>query len=137
MMNFIDNNAIHDAGVDAAAGTSRVNGDSIDTANAECITFTATFGTIANNAVTALVVQTSDTGSGAWADVARTTVPASADNDTYVIELVKPLKRYARACITRGTANATVKSGLAILSYARKKPAPHGSTVSAEKTIDG
>ena len=93
------------------AAATNLNGTSVDCENVECLTAIVEFGTISATAVTSLQWQNSDDNS-AWADIedASASVPANDDNEYYVMELIKPEKRYNRLVVERGTANAGLRS---------------------------
>ena len=135
--NFVDGSRILNANLAASAGTTDKNGDSIDTVDCESIVFVVTMGSIAATAVTSLKVQSRDSSSDSWADEtgASMTIAANDDNDVFVLELVKPLKRYVRGVVDRGIANATIVAGLAFLTHNRKEPVTHGSIVNVKKVI--
>lgn len=112
--------AIDVAVAPAGAGTTAVNGATLDTAGAESIVFAVHFGAITGGATTSLKLQTGSASDGSdMADVSGTTVaiPDTGSNKVaYSAELHRPAKRYARVVVVRGTQNAVVNGGVAILT---------------------
>lgn len=135
--NFIDGNRVLSAGVAVAAGSSDHNGSAIDTVDCENIVFIVTMGAIAANAVTSLKAQERASTTADWEDIANASIEIENDddNETFILEVIKPLKRYVRAVVERGTANATVESGVAVLTHDRKEPVTHGTGVTAKKVV--
>lgn len=119
-----------------AAGTADINGATCDMQGYDELLVVLTMGAIVATAVTSIKLQESDDDS-TWADLADTSQTIADDDDekTYYINLVRPLKRYARVVVDRGTANATVADALYIQSGARKTPITQGSNVSGELHI--
>lgn len=108
-----------------AAGTSDLNGASLDMANFDGVVATVAFGPISGGAVTSVKAQQSADGS-TWADLAGTSqaVADDADNTTVYLSIHKPAKRYVRIVVGRATQNATV-GGATYLQYgARTLPVP-------------
>lgn len=117
-----------------AAGTSNVNSSSLDMANFTNVVFIASIGTITATAVTGIKAQESDDNS-TWADLANTAV-AVADtqsNKMALLEVIRPIKRYIRLVVTRGTANAVIDGVIAIQFAERKQPVTQDTTVAASE----
>ena len=106
-----------------SAGSSNVNGVSLDCQNDSCVVALVEFGAITAGAVTSLQWEGSDDGS-TWAalDSMNTPVAADDDNQYFVTELHKPLNRYNRIVVRRATQNATIRSAQYIVGGARKVP---------------
>ena len=116
------------------AGTSDINSSEIDMQNFESVLFIVTFGVITATAVTSIKAQQDTvTGMAGAADLAGTaqTIADSDDEKVFYISVVKPLERFVRLVVDRGTANA-VCSAVAIQSGAKKAPVTHGSNVAGE-----
>lgn len=116
----------------AAAGTSTVTSDILDTAGYSCVTFLVCFGAIVTGGVPTLKVQQDTDSAGAtMADLTGSSqAPADTDdNKVFVSEIVNPLERYVRTVIARATQNATVDALIAILSGSRKRPVTSDATV--------
>jgi hypothetical protein len=117
-----------------AAGTTTINGSSVDTQGYDGVAFIALFGALTATQVTSLKAQqSSDDGStDSYDDLAGSGSGNLADGDgnkVLVLEVFKPAKRYVRPVILRGTANAAVDGVIALLFRAEKTPVPTGTTV--------
>ncbi len=121
-----------------AAGTTNVNGSTVDLQGFDSVSFIVCFGTLTGGAVSGLKLQESDDGS-TWADLAGTAlaIADTDDNKSLRADLVQPRKRYARVVVTRGTANAVIDIGLAILRGAMKAPVSLSSTEAGRETHNG
>lgn len=121
-----------------AAGTTAVNGTTVDMQGFDSVTFRVFFGTLTSGAVTGIKLQESDDDS-AWADLAGTaqSIADTADNKYLEAELIQPRKRYARVVVTRGTANAVIDLGTAHLRGAMKSPVPLHSTCAGREQFNG
>jgi hypothetical protein len=121
--------------VDAtAAGTTAIEGGSVDMLGFDGVLFLAAVGTLTATQVTALKAQqSSDDGStDAFSDIAGSASAALADTDDnklVVLDIFRPTKRYVRPVVTRGTANAVVDGVIAILYRAEKTPVLKHTTV--------
>lgn len=125
-----------------AAGTTSQNSTGVDCSGVDAVTFVAAFGTITSGAVTSIKAQQSsdDGSSDDYTDIAGSscTVADDQDNKVAVLEIVRPLKKYVRLVVVRGTQNAVIDGVIAITSHARKVPVSQGSTVVAtSKTLPG
>lgn len=121
-----------DAGV---AAQTAIKSSTIDMSNYEGVLITVPFGTITSGAVTSIKLQGAPTDvDGDFADLEGTsqTVADDDDNTTFFVDLVKPISRYVRLYITRGTQNAVVGACIATQYNGRVKPATHGTGVSGE-----
>jgi hypothetical protein len=118
-----------------AAGTTTINGAVVDTADCDGVLFIVTFGAILAGAVTAIRVQQGQQANLAdAADLAGSgqSVPDTADDRTYYVDVHRPRERYLRLVVTRGTANATVASAVAVKYGLRRLPASQPATVAGE-----
>ncbi|MCA0314229.1 MAG: hypothetical protein LCH63_10375 [Candidatus Melainabacteria bacterium] len=113
-----------------AAGTTDVNGTSIDTAGAgKSIAFVGSVGAIVSGGVQSVKIQYSDDNSS-WSDVAGAEkVLADTDDDkTFAIEIAFCLHRYYRAVLLRETQNCTLNAILAFIGDLLVEPAPAHSS---------
>lgn len=119
-----------------AAGTTAVNGATIDLTGVEELIIIVPFGAIVTNAVTSIKFQEGDTTSPTT-DVAGTsiTVADDADDTTKILRIIKPQKRYGRVVVSRATQNATVGAIYYICKGLRTLPATEASTVVGETHI--
>lgn len=124
-MNFVPNFSVHNATGTTAAGTGAVNGATIDVANYDCVSAIVRLGTMADTATGNVRMQESNSNTGGWSDVANARVDFSHTNaldqanHSYVVELIKPTRRYARVVISRATANTQVLAGHYVLGGLR------------------
>lgn len=122
-----------------AAGTTDIEGDSVDMSGFEGVLFIVMMGAITTNAVTSVKAQqSSDDGStDAFADLAGTaqTVADDDDGQVFYIDVYRPRERYVRPVIDRGTQNAVVQSVLAVQYGPRVAPTTHGTGVNGEAHV--
>ena len=124
---------------DGVAGAAILYGEILDMANYESVLMVVTFGVITTGAVTTIKAQQdSAVGGGTMADLlgSSQTVIATADDETFYIDLVKPIERYVRLAIPRATQNAVVSSATYIQYNPRTKPTTQASGVSGELLIE-
>ncbi len=120
-----------------AAGTTAQNGTTLDMQGFDAVIFVAAFGTLTATQVTSIKAQQgllSDASD--MADLANTKVGPLADGDSnklLVLDVIKPVERYVRCVVSRGTANAVIDGVIAIQYNAVKEPTTQGSTVSASE----
>ncbi len=150
----------------AVAGTSDLTGTTVDTQGYDACMFVYGVGTLTSTQVTKLKCQsgTDSAGSGA-SDIQGSATAAMADGDSnklLILDVVRPApgpstgttsypsgtnpspgfgggyvpNRYLTPVLDRGTANAVVDFGIAILYNTRKAPlATQDTTVSVTKTV--
>jgi hypothetical protein len=121
-----------------AAGTSTINGTTLDTQDSEGVLIIVRMGTITTGAVTSIKVQQGDASNlSDAADLAGTgqTIADTDDDKTFYIDLYKPLKRYVRVVVSRATQNAVVASAEYFQYETRKMPVTHGAGVAGELHI--
>ena len=114
-----------------AAGTSDQTGSVIDMANFDSVTFYVAFGTITTGAATSIKVQQGQQSDGSdMADLAGTsvTIADTDDNKIAFVEVNRPLERYVRVYVDRGTQNAVIDAAWAVQTAPRVKPVTHDST---------
>lgn len=123
-----------------AAGTTNQNTLSVDMANWESVEFVAAVGALTANQVTKIKLQqSSDNGStDDFTDLEGSATAAFADANTNTLarcEVVKPRKRYVRAVVLRGTANAVIDSVIAIQRSPRNQAITQDTTVAVTKSV--
>ena len=121
-----------------AAGTTDINGSTLDMQDYEGVLMVVRFGAITANAVTSIKAQQgaqSDLSDAA--DLAGTgqTIADTDDEKTFYIDLYKPAERYVRLVVDRGTQNAVVASAEYFQYEPRKVPTSHGANVSGETHV--
>jgi hypothetical protein len=119
-----------------AAGTSDQNSSSVDMKGFYGVMFLASFGALTATQVTSIKAQqSSDDGSADdWTDILGTLVGPLADadgNKMLVLDIYRPLKRYVRLVVDRGTANAVIDGVVALQYDPDKEPVTHSTTVKA------
>lgn len=135
-MNFTKQNRIEIAisPTNGAAGTTDITGATCDLQGAlGGVTMLVEMGAITGTAVTSIKAQESADGS-TWADLEGTsqTIADTDDEKAYYIEITRPLKRYARVYVDRGTANAVVSAAFYLVHGLRESNPTHGTGVSGE-----
>jgi hypothetical protein len=122
-----------------AAGTSSQNGNTIDTLGYDSVCFIVAFGALTATQVTSIKVQQGDQSDASdMADIsgAATGNMADADgNKLLCVEVYRPSKRYVRVVVVRGTANAVIDGGIALLYRAAQLPPALHSTMSLAPVI--
>jgi len=133
-MNFLKNNKLAVVEATAAAAQTALTSDIVDMDGYESVTFVALLGDVTSGSVLGLNVEHGDESGGG--DMVDTTLNATftagasdADSKILAVEHHKPLKRYARAVLTRTTQNAVVGGIIAILSGPRVAPVSQDATV--------
>lgn len=119
-----------------AAGTSSQNSSSVDMTGYDAVRFVALLGTLTATQVTSLKLQHSDDNSS-FSDVTNGGTAAMADGDSnkmLVAEYVRPSKRYVRAVVVRGTANAVIDGVIAEQYQTRALPVTADASVSKSVT---
>jgi len=121
-----------------AAGTSDItDATAVDTAGYEGVRFIFSFGTLTSGAVThvaAAGLATSNPVAGTN-DLLGTkiVVPDSASNTLVVLDINKPVLRYIRPHVDRGTQNAVVNCIIAELYGPSKLPVAADATVAGQE----
>jgi hypothetical protein len=87
----------------AIAGTSDVNGSSVDMEGFESVVFLGSFGTAAAN--NTLQAQQSDDGSSGWTDITGAVTAPGATDAVQFLEVMRPQKRFVRVVAKRGTSS--------------------------------
>jgi hypothetical protein len=138
MIESILENCAIDKVLDNTAGGfgDTLNGAILDLANFDSVCFIATTGDVADTAVGTLKAYCGDEaalGDGAYKTTTATFTAgaATADNKVFVLDVVRPGKRYVRADFVRETANIPVESIIAIRYNARNIPVTQPADVVA------
>lgn len=133
-MSFLKNNKIAVVEAAAAAAQTALTGDIVDMDGYDSVTFIALLGDVTSGSVLGLNVEHGDESGGG--DMVDTTLNATftagasdADSKVLAVELHKPLKRYARAVLTRTTQNAVVGGIISVQSGPSKAPVSQDATV--------
>ncbi len=139
-MNFSKNIKITPAitSANGVAGTSDIDGATLDMSGYEGVLMVCVFGVITGSAVTTIhAEQDSASGMGTAADLLGTsqTVADDDDGETFYIDLYRPRERYVRLAVPRATQNAVVASATYYQYGASDMPITHGSTVQGETHI--
>lgn len=103
--------------LDYASGTADRNGEVFDTAGLEGVLMIVKFATIAAGGVNSIKAQQGAASNlSDAADLAGTaqTIADDDDNQIFVIDLVKPQKRYVRVVVDKDTTNACAESAIYI-----------------------
>lgn len=114
---------------EVAAGSTSTTSSGVDTLGYAGVRFVAGFGTLTASQVTNLKAQHSD-DNVTYVDVAGTATANMADADSgklLILDVYKPQKRYVRASVQRGTANAVINNVVAELY----RPAFGGTTAAS------
>ena len=118
-MSFLKNNKLAVVEATGAAAQTALTSDIVDMDGWDGVVFIALFGDVSDTSVLGLNVEHGDAAAGG--DMADTTLSAAftagasdADSKVLAVDLYKPTKRYARAVLTRTTANAVVGGIIAV-----------------------
>lgn len=115
-----------------ASGTADVSSKVIDTKGFNAVAIVVHCATIAASAVTDIYLQHADAASDAdtltnGADVADTSLAIADDDDNqaFVIEVIKPTKRFLQLKVNKDATNAWAGSAIAFLYNADEAPVAH------------
>lgn len=118
-----------------AAGVTSQNSAILDMSGWDGVTFMAMLGTLTATQVTSLKAQQGQAANlSDAADLAGTLVGPLADTDSnkcLVLDVYRPLDRYVRCVLGRGTANAVIDGIVAIQYRGRKSPVSQDTTTIA------
>lgn len=97
-----------------AAGTTDQNSSSVDMVGFNGVKFYTSFGTITASAVTSVKIQTSSDDSS-WNDLENSSITVADDDDNQITvhDINRPLERYLRVVVDRGTQNAVIDGVIA------------------------
>ena len=117
---------------DVAGATPDSNSTSVDMELFDAVAFLVLFGAITATAVTSCKLQqSSDDGvADTWADLTGTSITVADDDDDQIVvlDIVRPLERYVRVVVDRGTADAALDGIVAIQYQPRTIPTTHDAT---------
>ena len=119
---------------EGAAASTDISGAIVDLAGYNGLQAIVTFGAITSGAVTSIKMQVGDNSAlSDAADVTGLSVTVADDDDgkVFVLDLVKPLKRYARVVVDRGTQDAVVEQGTYIRYGAKDMPVVNANAAKA------
>lgn len=122
---------------EGAAGTSAINGATLDMSGFEEVSVFVQFGPIVSGAVTSIKWQegdASDLSDAADVEGTSQTVADDDDNTVFRINVIKPRSRYGRVVVSRATQNATC-SAMYYQAGARTLPVTDGATVAGETHV--
>ena len=128
-MNLTKNTKVTMVKVSQSSAGTAINSDSVDMEGYDGVVF---FGVIktANAANFANVAQSDDDST--FNDLIGTKVVPGDNDDSFMIDIDRPEKRYLRCEIDRGGANTVVGDIYALQYKARKAPVTHGATIDSE-----
>lgn len=120
----------------AAAGTSELVTDVVDTQGFDSICFIALLGDVTSGSVLSLTGKTNTADSVSTPTPVTLASPATftagasdADNKMLVLDIQKPRARYVFASLTRTTQNAVVDGIIAVLYNAQERPVTEHSSI--------
>ena len=120
-----------------AAGTTDQTSAAIDMQNWDGVLIIGAFGTLTATQVTSMYVRQDDATGGSYADLLGTSSGALADGDSnkiICIDIYRPRKRFLKAVIDRGTANAVIDGIIAIKYRGRRAPFTQAAVVAKSET---
>jgi len=118
------------------AATTDIDSTSVDMKDFDEVALAVTFGAITGSAVTSIhAEQSADDSSFTDIEGTNQTVADSDDGDTFVIDIIKPSKRYVRLVVDRATQNAVVASAHAIQPRAKVTAVTQGTTINSETFV--
>lgn len=133
MQNLLKDCAIDVVKAAVAAGTTNItDAAEVDMAGYDGVCFIAVLGALTAGQVTKLQAQGGAT-SGSHAELAGATTAAAADADSdkaLAVEVFRPVHRFVKPVLVRGTANAALNAIIAIRYRGSKVPVALGATVS-------
>lgn len=126
-----------------AAGTSDQNGTGVDMqadGGYDGVLFIAAFGTLTATQVTSLKAQASDDdgSSDAYNDIAGSdsgNLDDGDDNECVLLDVARPVKRYIRPVVLRGTANAVIDGVFAVMYRGRSPASTQSSSVALSEIV--
>lgn len=136
LLNAVEFSVVENA---ASAAQTELTTEVIDMAGWTGVVFVASLGDVTTGSVLGFVADDSDTGVGDWDDLegplAFTAGASDADNKLLILDIVRPERRYVRARLQRGTANAVVGNIIAVKYGPKEQPVTQGSTVLDSATL--
>lgn len=118
-----------------AAGTTNQTGSTLDMSGWDGVTFIAMLGALTATQVTGIKAQQGQASNMSdAADLQGTNVGPMADGDSnkcIVLDVYRPVERYVRCILIRGTANAVIDGVIAVQYRGRKSPVVQDTTTIA------
>ena len=113
----------HTNGLDYVSGTAVRDGAGLDMSNWDGVLIILKNATLASSAVGDLHAEESDTDGG-YSDLVGTKIPIADDDDNqlFVLDIYRPLKRWIRGVVTKDTSNAQAEIMMYIQYRGRKLP---------------
>lgn len=129
-MNLAENAKFTRVSSAAAAAQTDVTSSSVDMKGFDACAFVVAAGAIVDTGTFDMHAEGSDDDSN-WdeLDASITQMLTADDNKLAVLEIVRPLHRYLRVVVERGTADSAVDAILAIQTRADREPVTQGATV--------
>lgn len=140
MQNFLNNVEAVVVEAAAAAGQTTLTTDAIDMAGWTGVCFEVHFGDVTAASVLDFAIEHSDEAGANFTEITdgaltKTADGTAEDNKLWMIDVVRPTKRYVRATLARGSQNAVV-NGIRAYKYGpRNAPVTQGSTVLGTLTL--
>jgi hypothetical protein len=121
-----------------AAGTTVIETDVVDTADYQGVAFLFSADGITTGAVTSVKVQQGAAANlSDAADLVGTNIPIADDDDnqTFLIDVLRPQERYVRVVVSRATQNAAIGTIYALLYGPARSPVTNAvaDTLTVEK----
>lgn len=116
----------------AAAGTSDLTSEAVDTQGAESVECFLLVGTLSAGAVTSLNASQCDTSGGSYADLlgSKVSFTQSTDSDKVArLEIVQPRERFLKFVTLRETGNAVIDGMIVLLHGAKERPVADDATI--------
>jgi len=121
-----------------AAGTSNIDGVTLDMQDFENVLIIVNFGAIVGGALTSIKAQRGEASNlSDAADIlgSSQTIADTDDNKTFYIDIIRPAERYVRVQVLRGTQAATCNA--TYIQYgAHLKPVTQPTGVAGEAFVD-
>lgn len=115
----------------AAAGTTVLTSEALDTQGFESVEFDLCVGAITAGAVTSIEIHQCDTSGGTYAALlgSKVTIADTDDNKVVCREISQPRERYLKIVTNRATQNAVVESCVVRFHGAKEMPVSDDATV--------
>ena len=126
---------VHDT---LADGQTDVDGDAVDMAGFDGVTFVGLTGAITTTGTVTLAAEQSTEAADnfvALADVTAQAAAAADSNKVLVLDVYRPNERYVRPTITRATADSVYGGTIAIQYRSRSCPTTHDSASLAAAVV--
>ncbi|HLP66762.1 MAG TPA: hypothetical protein VK181_04510 [Rhizobium sp.] len=140
-MSLTKNTKITRIAASAIAAQTDVASSILDMSGFDGVTFIALTGDVTDTSALALKCEENDANSAVGmaelvGSAGFTAGVSTADNKAIVLDVYKPRKRYVRAVLERGLANAVVDGIIAIQYGARNVPTSHDASVIASALLN-